>query len=407
MPRHFDNWLNAYMDFTFYSEAPATFNFWTGVSTLAGALRRRVWVDEITFQWTPNFYIVLVADPGVCVKTTTIRTGLRLLEEVPDIVWGPNSMTWQGLTTAMQEAVRSYQVGDDPLNMIKMSCVTCKVNELGTFLRPDDGELVDNLVDLWDGQLDIWRRKLKTEDDTTIVNPWINVIGGTTPDWLRRNFNEGMMGGGLGSRIVFVYSDEKRHLISYPSRMIRKDDYYGTRNKLIEDLTHISELIGEYELSPEAYAWGDKWYKGHWDKIPEHLRGEHFKGWRARKQGHMHKLALIMTAAASDKPIIELPTLQLALKMVEQLETHMKTVFSTVGAGGAAKNVGEMMALIRAYKTIDHRTLWRHLMSIMDAKEFGLAEDAAIRAGYLVTSGVGSTKTYSLTNPNKEQSNGE
>ena len=34
-----------------------------------------------------------------------------------------------------------------------MSCLTIQVSELGTFLKIEDGALVDVLVDLWDGQL--------------------------------------------------------------------------------------------------------------------------------------------------------------------------------------------------------------------------------------------------------------
>jgi len=63
--RLLENWLKSYMHYSSFSEAPDKMHFWVGVSTIAGALRRRVWIDQGYFQWTPNFYIVFVSPPGI------------------------------------------------------------------------------------------------------------------------------------------------------------------------------------------------------------------------------------------------------------------------------------------------------------------------------------------------------
>ena len=96
--RKLKHWLKAYMNFTRASESPDAFHFWTGVGTIAGALRRRVWLDMRHFQWTPNFYILLVGPPGVANKSTTVRIGSSLLSQVDGIHFGHQSMTWQSLT---------------------------------------------------------------------------------------------------------------------------------------------------------------------------------------------------------------------------------------------------------------------------------------------------------------------
>jgi len=61
MPRHFPDWLSAYISYSGYGEAPKYMSFWTGVSTIAGALRRRCWIDQTYFKWFANFYVILVA----------------------------------------------------------------------------------------------------------------------------------------------------------------------------------------------------------------------------------------------------------------------------------------------------------------------------------------------------------
>ena len=113
MSRHFSNWLKAYMQYTRDSESPDAFHFWTGVSTVAGALRRRVWIDMRKFQWTPNFYIILVGPPGVAAKSTSLRNGMRLLEQVEGIKFGPQSMTWQALTQVLEESMEYTKYLDE------------------------------------------------------------------------------------------------------------------------------------------------------------------------------------------------------------------------------------------------------------------------------------------------------
>jgi hypothetical protein len=78
--------------------------FWVGVSAIAGALRRKVWIDQAYFRWHPNMYIILVAPPGIVSKSTTASVAMRLLRRVPGIKFGPDVVTWQALVGAFAEA---------------------------------------------------------------------------------------------------------------------------------------------------------------------------------------------------------------------------------------------------------------------------------------------------------------
>src|SRR3990167_3769970 len=111
--RYFPNWLRAFAEHTELSEAPRAYHFWTGVSTIAGALRRQVWIDQRYFQWTANFYIVLVGPPGIVTKSTSMRTGIKMLQELPGVHMGPQSMTWQGLTLSLAESADLVPFGAD------------------------------------------------------------------------------------------------------------------------------------------------------------------------------------------------------------------------------------------------------------------------------------------------------
>ena len=84
MARRLKNWIKSYADFTEVSEAPLTFDFWTGLSTISGALQRKVYIDEVKFKLFPNMYVFFVAPPGVATKSTTVGVGDCLGGHDPD-----------------------------------------------------------------------------------------------------------------------------------------------------------------------------------------------------------------------------------------------------------------------------------------------------------------------------------
>ena len=399
--RRLDNWLSTYAEHTAISEAPATFHFWTGVSVIAGALRRRVWIEQKIFQWTPNFYIILVAPPGVATKSTAMKIGHKLLKKVPGIKFGPQSMSWQGLLTAMSEATVGFRTDTGVItreekdkeslaeNVMSersfMSCLTCSVSELGTFLRPKDADLTDFLVDMWDGQKGTWERKLVTKDAPKIENPWLNIIGCTTPSWLRANFTSEMIFGGLTSRCIFVWGEKKAQLIAYPGDMIQDEEYFKREEDLIHDLKQIAQMFGPMQLSPEAKTWGDAWYRELWSNRPKHLASDRFSGYIARKQTMVHKLAMVVSAAISNDMTIGKEAVETAAAIVTSMERDMVVVFDSITDSESAKHVDEIMTIIRRNKTIHRRTLWKHCIRLMDEQQFTAALNAAVNAGYITS----------------------
>ena len=337
MPRHFPNWLKAYSEFTSNSEAPYDMHFWVGVSTVAGALRRRVWIDQRQYQWTPNFYVVLVAPPGVATKSTTIRVGHSLLRQVEGIHFGPDSLTWQALAESLADSQDLVPLDNtipiESQEFLSMSCITCSVKELGTFLDPQDSKMMSVFTHLWDGQVEPFTHATKTQGTIHVENPWINIISATTPAWLQANMPKEIIGGGLASRMVFVYAETKEHLIAYPSRLSRASDYYEMEEKLAEDLQRIATLVGEYRLPDKVMDYGTKWYEDFWRNRPTHLASERFGGYISRKKTHVHKVAMVLAACKRDELVITLEDLKEAIALVTKLERDMLAVFQSIVMG--------------------------------------------------------------------------
>lgn len=378
--RHYDDWLKAFVQYASFGEAPLKMLFWTGVSTVAGALRRRVWIDQKYFQWIPNFYVILVAPPGIVSKSTTANIGMNLLRRVPGLNFGADIITWQEIITALAKCNESVPNPFNPAEMYPMSAVTYSSDELGTLLDPSDRKLVDALVSLWDGKQGDFKKSTKTSGKDVIENPFINIIGCTTPSWISGSFPEYMIGGGFTSRCVFVYAEKKRQLVAYVDEVV-PEDFDETARKLVEDLETIAQMFGSFTITPEARSWGRSWYASHWKSPPPSLSADQFSGYLARKQTHMHKLAMVLSASRGDTLKIEAEHLLLAAEMTGAIEADMPKVFSRIGQTEITRGSFEILHLVETYPGIAQTELFKLLFRTLSYKDFTEALNGVINSG--------------------------
>lgn len=381
MARHYENWLKVFVDYAAIGEAPLSMYFWVGVSTIAGALRRCTWLDMAHFEWVPNFYVVLVAPPGIVSKSTTAGIGMQLLRELPSINFGPEVVSWQALVQALAESSEDFVMPDG--TFMPMSAITIESSEFGTFLNPNDREMVDILVHLWDGKRGVMRKMTKTMGNDAIVNPWVNIIACTTPSWMEGNFPEYLIGGGFTSRCVFVYAEKKRQYRAYPGDHV-PDDFENIRKCLIEDLHDISTLRGPFTIDKDAKEWGEEWYMEHYENLPPHLNNDRFGGYIARKQTHIHKLAMVLSAAQRSTLRITLGDLQEANTIVTSLEADMPKVFEKVGTSVEARGQAQLVSLVRSHGKIELNDLFKQMFRILSYEDFTSAKTSAVMAGHVV-----------------------
>jgi hypothetical protein len=364
-------------------------HFWAGVSAVAGALRRKVWIDQAYFNWYPNFYIVLVAPPGIVAKSTTSGIAMSLLRQVPGIHFGPDVLTWQSLVTDFAAKTEGFEYKAETY---PMSALTFESSEFGNLLDPSDKAMVDLLVSLWDGKPGAFTKTTKASGSDTVENPWINLIACTTPSWIAGNFPEYMIGGGFTSRCLFVYADKKAKLVAYPGLAVPADTK-KTAEKLVADLAHISQaLCGPYKLSPGAITWGEAWYKAHYATKHLHLDDGRFGGYLARKQTHIHKLAMILAASSSDQMLLTEEHLAIADQMVTDLEPDMHFVFSKIGKSDDSIYAEKLIDFVQRRGVTPHHEAYRFVHSYFPSmRNYEDILAGCIRAGYLIYDQVNKT----------------
>ena len=380
MARLLTDWIKSYLSYTEGTEAPRMLHFFTGVSALAGALRRHVWVDMKRFRWYPNFYIVLVAPPGVISKTTTMDHGLDLLKAVPDIKFGPDVITWQALAMKFAESKEEFLYNGE---FIPQCAMTLASGELGNLIDPFNKDMVNFYISLWDGRAG-FDKETKGSGSDAISAPWINMIGCTTPHWVADNFPESMIGGGFVSRCIFIYAEKKEKFVAWPDEHIRTD-HDDLKAALIHDLEHISQLlIGPMNLLPEAREWGRNWYEHLWGVLSKEASTDQLQGYIARNQGHLVKLATILSVSEGDSLEITAHHMKLAELMLTQTEQDAAKVFGRVGQTPAAANANRLVEFIKRYGAVPYATAYRFVLPYFpDAREFEGVLAGLMKAGVI------------------------
>jgi len=341
MERNHEDWLKAFVQYAGYGEAPKHIYWWVGVSAIAGALKRKAYIDQYYFRWFPNFYIVLVAKPGIISKSTAANIGMDLLKRVPGVAFGPNVVTWQALVQQLSRNQEEIEIS--PGHHETQSCLTINSSELGNFLNPQDREMIDLLVSTWDGA-DL-RKVTKGSGNDEVPRPLINLISCTTPAWIASNIPEYMLGGGFLSRCIFVFAHSKEKFVAYPGLRVPKD-IAAVADLLVEDLSKIASLSGEFALTEKAIEWGEEWYERLCMQMV--MTDARVQDYVVRKQTHLHKLAMILSAARRTDMWITEKELEDADKELKTIENGMALVFANIGKTAESSASDEVLQFLKA-----------------------------------------------------------
>ena len=397
MPRQLNNWIESYLEYTAETEAARQFHFWTGIATLAATLERKVWIDLGTFQWVPNFFILLVGRPGIVRKSTSIRIGERLLRRANKTHFGPTSLTWQSFIDALKSVSHEFPIRMHGEKLsIRQAPISLFISEFGNFFDPRSRELVDLLTDLWDGSASVFRRRTRKDGETQIVNAWVHIIGCTTPAWIADNFTTALIGGGFASRTIFVWGETTGDtLIAYPGI---SDGGLRTELEapLVADLQHIHGLRGPMTLTPGAIAWGTQWYAAH-AKTTAANAGHRLESFNARRQTHLHKIAMVLAVAESDSMEITEQHLIAADRLLDAVRSDVEIVYDLVSANsGLLRAQTEILRELQNAPNISKGELFKRIHRQIPGRDFDNILTDLIRAGRIKQTVAGANTTLQL-----------
>lgn len=356
------DWIEGFMKYTDNSEPPRLFRKWTAISCVAAALQRKVfinWGTALTFY--PNLYVVLVG-PSATGKGTAMGPGLEILQEVTNIRLSAQATSLQALIRHLKNT-NLTDIDIETGKQIFHSSLTIFSKEFTVFLGYQNKELMSALCDWYDCDRK-WTYDTISRDKEEITGVWVNLIAGTTPDLIQSSFSAEMVGGGLTSRIIFVFEEKRDKLIAIPVQTPSEHELFY---HLVHDLEQISHLSGEFKYT-EAFsdAWVD-WVIAAENDPPFHDRK--FDGYNGRRRGHLMKLAMIISASHGRHDLVlDKNDLDTAIEILNEVEVKMGLTFRGVGVSDTSTLVNEATRFILTSHTKEI-PVWlfaRHFQSDMD-----------------------------------------
>ena len=348
-PRILPDWLESWMEYNSNSEAPKPYIQWVGLSVIAAVLSRKCfWIwDKIIY---PNLYVVLVGPPA-CRKNSAMDPGKRMLEKL-NVNMAADITTMQKLMIRMEENTDNFQEENGPLHTY--SALTVFSEEFAVFLGYNNREFIGVLTDWYDCKVH-FNYETKHQGDTKIEGVFFNLIGGTTPSLLQDSLTSQTFGGGLNSRIIYVYGNQKDHLEMFPFMAQGKFELW---DKLETDLQSIQILAGEFQK--------DQTYLDHWEIwYPETERCKlkadpRMVGYAGRRPTHAHKIAMLVNASRTGDMILTGDDLRKAITIMEKTEKTMSQTFAGVGKSDTAAVMHAVLTFVRLRKTVMYSEILRH-----------------------------------------------
>ncbi len=367
-----DSWHLEFERFMFDQESSTVFKTWSAFSAVACALGRHVFFDMAFNQVYPNLYIVLVAKSAKCRKGLPINVAMEILESVdsPPFVLA-EKITVEAIVARLEAA--GTLKDDDTGERHDSECII-SAEELNVFLGEDSfrNGTAAFLTRIFDAP-NKWDKDTKGQGLEKLHNVVLNLLGASTPDWLRRSIPPDAVGGGFVSRFLFIFADRMSKIVTMP---VMTAEMAQQKANLISDLNIIRNLRGQITMDDEAYSYYDKWYQS-WMS-----GGGTFSGYQAKKHTFVQKLAMILTVCESDSLVISKKHVESAIGYLTEIEKEMVEVTSSIFVSPGGELAERVLAIIKSFegKEVDKTTLQRRVWRFADAEALSVALNTLITA---------------------------
>lgn len=376
--------LESYLQYASYQESPLDFHMWTCISMMAIALGRNCYVNWGAWQIFPNLFIILVGESAITHKSTAIRMGVKPMRNAlqGDVHGTAQKMSPEALIKYMTTLSKEHGEAVAYLNVSELSVLLGK--------QKLDDSLIKLLTDLWDSD-DEHTSFTINRGEETIYNICLNMIAGTTPDWLKNSVPIESLEGGFFSRLILV---QRPPTGTKNSRPMMKPEHTDALNNFIHDLSQLRKLAGNFTITPDGERAYDNWYYNH--NHPE--KAESFmRGYFGRKGDFVLKVAMIMSASISDRMEIEARHINAAITILDENEEWTKDIVKFMGTTDTGAKYVKVLSKIKnnvvTYdKTvanrpkpitvvgIDHSKLLRSLSHQLGAEEIAAILDGMIQS---------------------------
>lgn len=391
--RRLNSWIDSYLQFTDNSEPPKLYHEWTALSVIAGVLQRKARLDWGSLTFYPNLYVVLVGPSGKCRKGTAMGFGASFLYDM-GIKMAAEATTRESLIRELSTATKTDSYGASGDIDIHAS-LTIFSQELVVFLGYDNKQLISDLTDWYDCRKR-WTYRTKSMGTDEIIGVYVNLIGAITPELIQSSMPQDAIGGGLVSRMIFVYEDRKSRTVPLP---FLSDEAQEIRHNLLHDLEMIHMMSGQFRVTEEYIQLWTQWYMNAEQNPP--FRDARFAGYIERRPQHVKKVAMLISASERQDMIITKDHLQKAINLIERTEVKMPMVFRGYGSSATVSVMSNIMVFIEQERTTSRKEILKRFhYDLENDRQLDQLIDTLKSMGFIRTTfgGDGNTKIEFNTN---------
>ena len=365
-------------------ESPDLFIDWGFYSMIATALQRRVWLYPDTFTLYPNLFVMLVGPPAagksrVISQVSEFIKHQTLIEKIPlkkknEVKVKPyypisaDTITQEALIRyIVKECGRDFTYKRDGKDIKSAHfSVGFMIEELGVLLRKNTENIVNMLNQFYDSR--DFSYKTKHQGTDVIKNVCVNMLGGTTPSFIREAFSDKIISQGFTSRVIMIYGSGPRFLRQFPGV---DDEQKQMKEDVINHLKNLHKMGGPLSFTEEAEEYHRQVYES--GKLTQEVvnKDHRLETYYGRKNVHLLKMSMIMHFAdQATSSVIEKPTVERALRFLAHTEARMHEAYVTAGRNILAEAQRRLMQhIIDAKDVVKWKKLWVTFIDDMNKDE--------------------------------------
>ena len=375
------DFIKSYLDYTTEQESPQAFHSWVAITMISAAMKRQTWLERgfRSLRLYPNTYVMIVGPPGRQKKSTAIRLGMDMLYEAdPTVQIFQERMTPEGVMLAMNRINAS--VKGQTINM--ESALLLVASELTTMFGADQTQAARMISFLtrWYDCPDIFPYLTAAHGKLEFFNLYPTFLGASPETMLNIIPSEAQ--GGLLSRMVFVYSTDRK-------RVPRPKAGTGYAN-LVDQLKLIGSYRGEFVETKAAQDYFDEWYM----TVPDEVNPK-TATFMERLPDHALKLACIL-AASRDTMTIDVKLMDAAISTMTGAIPGIEHVMAHVSASDYAQLTMRVLAQVTQFAPLGKRQVYNANNFTASVEEIDQALSDLVERRLIKETFVGSIPVYVL-----------
>lgn len=364
------DFLDDYMFHCKGNEVPKIFHKWSGLVALSACAGRRFWLPRGgVYTVYPNIYVLLVGEPGTK-KSTAMDIALSYIDEVGKIPVCADRISKEALAkelSAEDSPARKTFIDPDTKKMTEYNITVIFADEWSNFIGIDPVGMIEFFTTVYGrGKYEV---KTKNKGNDIIKGPCFPLIGGMTPSTTDGLFKQNIISGGFTRRAFMVFAHPSKTAVAHP--FVANDQEEAWLRCINRGKEISTKMCGAFSWTDDAHKWFEEWYTKH--KQTSIKETKHYRqSWSNSKHDQALKLAMLLQLGKSNKLLITVENLERALKLIEEVEANLDTVFEGAGRNEQSSVANKIIMLIRTQGYISKKKLFRDMYS--DATRAELVE---------------------------------